>query len=1008
MSNSAGSVTSSAAVLTIISVPTITTQPVTQTVNQGVNVTLSVVATTGGGTLAYQWSKGGVVIAGATSASYTLTAVTSASAGSYTVAVSNAAGSVTSSAAVLTVITPPTITTQPATQTANQGANVTLSVVATTGGGTLAYQWSKGGVAIAGATSASLTLTGVTSADAASYTVAVSNSAGSVTSSAAVLTIISVPTITTQPVTQTVNQGANVTLSVVATTGGGTLTYQWSKDGVAIGGATSASYAVTGVTSANAGSYTVVASNAAGSVTSSAAVLTVISVPTITTQPATQSVITGGNVTFSVVATTGGGTLAYQWSKGGVAIAGATSASYTITGATSGSAGTYTVTVSNAAGSVTSSGAVLTITSVVTAPTITTQPATQTANQGASVTLSVVANNGGGTLTYQWSKGGVAIGGATSSSYTLASVTSADAASYTVVVSNSAGSVTSSAAVLTVISVPTITTQPATQTITVGANVTFSVVATTGGGTLTYQWSKGGVAIGGATSSSYTITSAVLGSAGTYTVTVSNSAGSVTSSGAVLTVNAGVTAPTITTQPATQTVNPAANVTFSVVATTGGGTLAYQWSKDGVALGGATSSSYTITGVTAGNAGTYTVAVSNSAGSVTSSGAVLTVNAAPTLTTQPRGTIAASGANVSFTVAATGTAPFTYQWRLNGANIGGATSATLSLTGVTTNDSGLYSVVVGNVVGNTTSGNAILAVRPPPVPPTIVTNPPGVTVKYVGDNIDLTVAATGTAPLFYQWQVRGTNIPGATTATLSLTALTLGDAGAYTAVVTNSVGSATSHAAWLLVRVPTPVPLGDSAAPAANKAPVAVADLVGATTLGTQFSQYLVLTPGHLQTVAVLDASRSSDPDHDTLRYTWQSDTGNGVFQTFATTVSTTNTLDVGSYTLQLLVNDPTHQSSARLALTVITAHDFGTQLLQDIDALGLGAAAAASLHTPAAEALTTLDAGDWAGSTASLDSLLASLDTLHTQGGVTDSQHAQLTEQARRLQGAVQSALTP
>src|SRR5208283_2717902 len=217
-----------------------------------------------------------------------------------------------------------------------------------------------------------------------------------------------------------------------------------------------------------------------------------------------------------------------------------------------------------------------------------------------------------------------------STSYTIASAAAGNAGTYTVVATNSAGTVTSSGAVLTVTAAPVITTQPVSQMVGAGSSVTFTVVA---GGTPapTYQWQFNGAAISGATSTSYTIASAAAGNAGTYTVVATNSAGTVTSSGAVLTVTA---APVITTQPVSQTVGAAASVTFTVVAS---GTPAptYQWQFNGAAIFGATSASYTINSAAAGNAGTYRVVATNSAGTVTSSGAVLTVTAAPVITTQP-------------------------------------------------------------------------------------------------------------------------------------------------------------------------------------------------------------------------------------------------------------------------------------------------------------------------------------------------------------------------------------
>ena len=176
---------------------------------------------------------------------------------------------------------------------------------------------------------------------------------------------------------------------------------------------------------------------------------------------------------------------------------------------------------------------------------------------------------------------------------------------------------------------PTITTQPANQTVTAGQTATFAVVAA-GTAPLGYQWQKNGANITGATSASYTTaTTTTADSGSTFRVVVSNSAGTVTSSAATLTVNAAAVAPTITTQPANQTVTAGQTATFAVVAA-GTAPLGYQWQKNGVNIAGATSASYTTaTTTTADSGSTFRVVVSNSAGTVTSSAATLTVNPAP-------------------------------------------------------------------------------------------------------------------------------------------------------------------------------------------------------------------------------------------------------------------------------------------------------------------------------------------------------------------------------------------
>jgi len=241
--------------------PVITTQPASQTVVMGKQATFTAAASSGLVAMTYQWSKNGIAITGATSASYTTPVTTIADSGSvYTVAITNPAGTTTSSVATLTVLVAPTITTQPAATTVNAGATATFSVVAT-GSGTLTYQWSKNGAPIAGATLASYTTPVTTGTDSgAKFTVVVSNSVGSVTSSAATLTVLVAPTITTQPANITVNAGATATFTVVAT-GSGTLSYQWSKNGAAISGATSASYKTPATTGTDSGAkFTVVVS----------------------------------------------------------------------------------------------------------------------------------------------------------------------------------------------------------------------------------------------------------------------------------------------------------------------------------------------------------------------------------------------------------------------------------------------------------------------------------------------------------------------------------------------------------------------------------------------------------------------------------------------------------------------------------------------------------------------------------------------------------------------------
>lgn len=156
--------------------------------------------------------------------------------------------------------------------------------------------------------------------------------------------------------------------------------------------------------------------------------------------------------------------------------------------------------------------------------------------------------------------------------------------------------------------------------------------------------------------------------------------------------------------PATQGVYAGDNVSFSVVAS---GQPTYQWKKDGTVLSGQTNAVLFLTNVQAANAGIYTVTVTNGHGSVTSSGAALSLTAgsaaAPTITSQPASVNTVIGSPVSFSVGATGTGILSYQWKKNGTAISGANSSILILTNPQTADGGLYTVTIGNAGGSVTS-----------------------------------------------------------------------------------------------------------------------------------------------------------------------------------------------------------------------------------------------------------------------------------------------------------------
>ncbi|MES2152502.1 MAG: immunoglobulin domain-containing protein [Pseudomonadota bacterium] len=205
--------------------PAFITQPAGATIVSGSNSVLSAVAS--GSNVTYQWYLDGTAIAGATAATYTATA-----AGTYYVVATGVDGAITSANALLALTSTPVITAQPSSATILTDTSQTLVVTAT--GAELSYQWYKDGGAIDGATHASYAASA-----AGSYTVAASNPAGSVTSTAAIIAVsasLTVPVISAQPLTQTVNGGTGVTFAVTAS--GVSVAYQWYHNEIPIPGAT--------------------------------------------------------------------------------------------------------------------------------------------------------------------------------------------------------------------------------------------------------------------------------------------------------------------------------------------------------------------------------------------------------------------------------------------------------------------------------------------------------------------------------------------------------------------------------------------------------------------------------------------------------------------------------------------------------------------------------------------------------------------------------------------------
>lgn len=255
--------------------PTITEQPKDRIGFLGATVRFDV-GVSGKPPMTFQWLRNGQAIQGATGITYVTDFLTAADDGAkFSVRISNAQGTVTSTEASVKVNGPPVLTTQPVSVTVAVGASASFTVAGT--GESLSYQWLRDELPIAGATAATYTISATTAADdGAVFRAYILNPAGYVVSNAATLTVTAAPAVGVQPVGQTVAAGEPAIFSVRAT--GGNLAYQWQRNGVDIAGATGATYRIAAAAAADDNaSFTVRMTNPQGSVTSAAAALRVTS-----------------------------------------------------------------------------------------------------------------------------------------------------------------------------------------------------------------------------------------------------------------------------------------------------------------------------------------------------------------------------------------------------------------------------------------------------------------------------------------------------------------------------------------------------------------------------------------------------------------------------------------------------------------------------------------------------------------------------------------------------------
>jgi hypothetical protein len=426
--------------------------------------------------------------------------------------------------------------------------------------------------------------------------------------------------------------------------------------------------------------------------------------------------------------------------------------------------------------------------SVIESPSISQQPASYTIVAVSNSVYLTATAIGLSPLLYQWTLSGTNLAGATNYFLSINNIQLAQQGDYQLIASNSYGSATSSVAQVAVLIPPTITTQPSVISVLAGSNAVLSI-SVLGTAPMSYQWSFSGTAIANATNSTFTVSNAQSVNEGYYQVTLANDVGTATSLPIILRVIPAKAA--VVSGPFSVTVSAGNQALFSVTVI-GSAPLSFQWYKDGTLLPGANLAQLVIANAQARDMGIYQLVVSNSLGTIVSTGATLTVlPAKPAFILQPTSTVAVAGASASFESLATGTDdgldPIKYVWFFQNTKMSGQTSPNLTLSSITAANQGAYFVVASNPYGAATSDVAQLTVYLPPTLQTGLSNQ----VVDEGNTIVLSASATGTPPLSYGWNFNVTQLSN-TAASLSLTNITPSQSGFYSVTITNQYGSISS------------------------------------------------------------------------------------------------------------------------------------------------------------------------------------------------------------------------
>jgi gliding motility-associated-like protein len=597
-------------------------------------------------------------------------------------------------------------------------------------------------------------------------------------------------------------QGTSVTFTATPTFGGTSPVFQWHLNGVVVG---TNSNTYTSTTLANGASiYVTMTSNSTcvpnAPINSNIIVMVVnpFVAPTVNISAVPLgSICAGTNVVFTANATNAGATPVYQWQLNGTNV-GSNTNTYNSSTLSMGNVVSVTLTSSANCPAASSNSITMTVNPLLT-PSVTISTATVFPScPGQSITFTAVGVNGGAAPSYQWQVNGVNVG-TNSNTYTTTTLANND--NVKVVLTSNATCVTTATATSNVI-VATVNA-PTTPSISIVANpsgpicaqdnVIFTATPVLGGASPTYQWQVNGITVGG-NSSVYNSSSLQNGDV-VKVIMTSNSvcatSPTATSNTIVMTVNPIVAASvTIAANPAFP-VCPGTNVVFTATPQHGGTAPVYQWQVNGANVG-SNSATYSTNSLIAGDVIRVKITSNGtcvSPNSATSNTISATFNGVPvpsvSIGANPPGAICA-GTNVAFNAVPTagGNAP-SYQWKINGTNVG--TNSNIFSSNTLSNGNIVSVVMTSNANCATpttaTSNIIVMTVNPILVPSVAIAVAPAGAIC-AGTNVTFTATPTnGSTTPVYQWKINNINA-GTSSSTFSSSALQNNDS--ITVIITSN------------------------------------------------------------------------------------------------------------------------------------------------------------------------------------------------------------------------------